>query len=68
MKKIKTIICVFLMGTINVVFASDNALVDANPTRESIGFEGSTLMPILILAIFFVLLYFATQKIPGLKS
>lgn len=57
-----------LVFTIMTQFAFAANDVDANATREAVGFNGITMIPILILVVFLVVLGFATQRIPGLKS
>jgi hypothetical protein len=64
-------LALFLLGTVNTFAANSVQLpksIDANMTREAIGFDAVTVVPLLILAVFLVVLYFASQKVPGLKE
>jgi hypothetical protein len=58
----------FLAMTQFIQAANTANNVDANATRQALGFNALSLIPLLILVIFLVVLSFGTQKIPGMKS
>lgn len=70
LNKIKTGMIVALVAMTQFAFAANETAqsIDANSTREAIGMDGITLIPLTVLIVFLIVLGFATQKIPGLKS
>lgn len=65
------ILGLMLLGTVQAFAANTTAglnTIDANATREGIGFDVVSVVPLLVLAVFLTVLYFASQKIPGLKE
>lgn len=70
MKNIKGLSILVLMAITQFAHAADEGAksIDANATREAIGMAAITLVPVLVLIIFLIVLGFATQKIPGLKT
>lgn len=69
MKPTKFIFSLGFLALSQLAHAADTANnIDANATRQALGFDGLSLIPLLILVIFLVVLGFGTQKIPGMKS
>lgn len=68
----KTTKSLFLLGFLalsQLAHAADTANnIDANATRQALGFDALSLIPLLVLVIFLVVLGFGTQKLPGMKS
>ena len=70
MKKMKGLATVMLLAIAQFAQAANEATksIDANATREALGMDAITIVPLAVLVVFLVVLAFGTQKIPGLKS
>jgi len=75
MNKVKFSFIATFMTFANMIMAGENEKtltvaqdIDANAVREAIGMDAVTVIPLLTLVVFLGIMYFAVQRIPGLKS
>lgn len=70
MKKIKWLSLALLLTITQLANAADEVekSIDANATREAVGLNAVTMVPLLVLVIFLIVVAFASQKTPGLES